>query len=56
MCIRKGIKLLEEREGQGDIVQRQHEYVLAIRLALKKGEVLVPAPIELPDESKSETA
>jgi hypothetical protein len=45
MHIRKGVKLLEERAGPGALVQRQHEYILAIRLSLKRGEVLMPTPV-----------
>jgi predicted DNA-binding transcriptional regulator AlpA len=50
MLIRKGVKLLEEREGHGDVVQRQQEYILSIRLTLNKGEVLASPPLSsIPD-------
>ena len=44
MLIRKGIKLPEETEGSGDPVQRQHYYMLSIRLTLNKGEIVPSAP------------
>ncbi|MBN1358958.1 MAG: FKBP-type peptidyl-prolyl cis-trans isomerase [Sedimentisphaerales bacterium] len=40
MLIRKGVKLLEEREGDGDAVERQREYVLSMRFTLSRGEVV----------------
>jgi hypothetical protein len=43
MPIRKGIKLLEETEGDGDVVQRQRYYLLSIRFTLNKGDI-VPTP------------
>jgi len=43
MRIRKGVKLLEEQEGQGDLVERQREYILSTRITLSQGEVL-PRP------------
>jgi predicted DNA-binding transcriptional regulator AlpA len=46
MLIRKGVKLLEEKEGAGDLVQRQREYFLSIRLALNNGAVLDARPWE----------
>jgi predicted DNA-binding transcriptional regulator AlpA len=45
MHIRKGVKLLEETEGDGDVVQRQREYILSIRFTLNKGEVLACPPL-----------
>jgi predicted DNA-binding transcriptional regulator AlpA len=45
VLVRKGVKLLEEREGQGDVVQRQHEYILSIRLSLNKGQIIAPPPL-----------
>lgn len=45
MLIRKGVKLLEETEGDGDVVQRQREYILSIRFTLNKGEVLASPPL-----------
>jgi len=46
VLIRKGVKLLEERQGAGDLVQRQREYILSIRLTLNNGEVLDARPWE----------
>lgn len=46
MLIRKGVKLLEEKEGVGDLVQRQREYILSIRFTLNNGEVLNARPWE----------
>ncbi len=40
MLIKKGVKLLEETEGDGELVRRQHHYVLSIRFTLNRGEVL----------------
>ncbi len=40
MLTRKGIKLLEEREGDGDVVQRQREYILLMRFTLSRGEIV----------------
>jgi hypothetical protein len=40
MLLKKGVKLLEEIEGNGEIVFRQHCYVLAIRITLNKGEII----------------
>jgi excisionase family DNA binding protein len=45
VLIRKGVKLLEEREGDGDVIQRQREYILSIRFALNQGEVLASPPL-----------
>jgi len=45
MRIRKGVKLLEEAVGNGKVVQRQHEYILSIRLTLNKGDVLDSPPL-----------
>lgn len=44
MFIRKGVKLLEEKQGDGDLVQRQHTYVLSIRFTLNQGEILAAPP------------
>jgi len=38
--IRKGVHLLEEQEGNGAEVRRQHYYVLAIRISLNRGEII----------------
>jgi flagellar basal body rod protein FlgF len=38
--IKKGVKLVEEKEGDGPIVLRQHNYVLEMRVALSKGEIV----------------
>ena len=40
MFIKKGVKLLEDQEGEGSAVLRQHNYVLAIRVTLSGGEVV----------------
>ena len=40
MKLKKGITLLSEKEGSGELVQRQQHYVLAIRLQLNHGEVI----------------
>jgi len=45
MLIRKGVKLLEEQEGHGDVVQRQHEYILSIRLTLNRWEAIDPSSL-----------
>jgi len=42
MFLKKGIKLLEERVGEGPPVERQRCYLVAMRLSLSKGEVLPP--------------
>ena len=46
MLIRKGVKLLEENEGEGDLVERQRHYILSIRYTLNNGEVLDARPWE----------
>ena len=38
--LKKGVKLLEELEGDGPPVERQENYVLAIRLTLNKGDTV----------------
>lgn len=38
--IKKGVKLIEEKEGGGPTVLRQHNYVLAMKVALSKGEIV----------------
>lgn len=43
--LKKGVKLLEELPGDGEFVQRQHEYILSIRLTLNKGQVLASPPL-----------
>ena len=40
MLIRKGVKLLAESEGTGDVVRRQQSYVLSIRFTLNRGDVI----------------
>lgn len=40
MKLKKGIKLLEEKEGSGSFVQRQSYYLLSIRISLNKGEII----------------
>ncbi|MHC4072835.1 MAG: FKBP-type peptidyl-prolyl cis-trans isomerase [Planctomycetota bacterium] len=56
MLIKKGVKLLEETEGNGESVQRQRYYVLSIRFTLNRGEVLsslkVPASFYLDNNRK----
>ncbi len=47
MYIKKGVKLLEEIEGNGEVVQRQKYYVLAIRFTLNKGDVLSSLDVPL---------
>jgi predicted DNA-binding transcriptional regulator AlpA len=46
MLITKGVELLEETPGDGAPVERNGEYVLAIRLTLNNGEVLTARPWE----------
>jgi len=45
MLIRKGIKLLEETQGAGDVIKRQHYYLLSIRFTLNKGETIPSPPL-----------
>ena len=45
MWIRKGVKLLDEYEGNGPPVQRQQNYLMAIRITLNHGEI-----VEFPDK------
>lgn len=40
MKLKKGIKLIEETEGTGNYVQRQRNYIVAIRLTLNRGDVV----------------
>lgn len=40
MNLRKGIKLLEDRVGDGLLLQRQHSYVIALRFSLNQGQIL----------------
>ncbi|MDJ0687410.1 MAG: FKBP-type peptidyl-prolyl cis-trans isomerase [Xenococcaceae cyanobacterium MO_188.B32] len=40
MNLKKGIKLIEEREGTGNYVQSQLYYIVAIRLTLNQGDVV----------------
>lgn len=40
MKLKKGVKLLEEVPGSGDIVKRQGNYLVAIRISLNRGEVV----------------
>jgi len=42
--IREGVKLLEETEGDGEVVHRQREYILSIRFTLNQGEVIALPP------------
>jgi hypothetical protein len=42
MFLREDVRLLDEQQGDGDVVKRRHEYVLSIRLSLSRGEVLAP--------------
>lgn len=51
MFLREGVKLLEEQHGNGDVVKRQHEYILSIRLSLSRGEVLVSPPLQFHSSS-----
>lgn len=41
MWLKKGIKLLEETVGDGPEVLRLRYYILAIRIAMNKGEVVI---------------
>jgi predicted DNA-binding transcriptional regulator AlpA len=45
MFIRRGVKLLEEREGDGDVVERQREYVLSMRFTLSRGDIIDMSPV-----------
>ncbi len=47
MFIKKGVKLLEEKEGNGEDVQRRHYYVLSIRFTLNRGEVISSLDVPL---------
>ena len=40
MKLKKGIKLIDEIEGTGNEIQRQKNYILAIRLTLNQGDVV----------------
>ena len=40
MWIRKGVKLLEDKPGDGPPVERQQYYLMAIRITLNQGEVV----------------
>ena len=40
MWLRKGIKLLYETFGAGDPVERRRHYLLAIRIALSRGDIV----------------
>ena len=40
MWIKKGVKLIEEKVGDGAEIQRQAVYVLAIRITLSRGDVV----------------
>ncbi|MCG8689740.1 MAG: FKBP-type peptidyl-prolyl cis-trans isomerase [Minwuiales bacterium] len=40
MWIRKGVKLIEEEAGDGPPVERQQNYLVAIRITLSRGEVV----------------
>jgi predicted DNA-binding transcriptional regulator AlpA len=55
MLIRKGVKLLEETQGAGNLVQCQREYILSIRYTLNNGEVLARPPLSWrPDPSQKQ--
>jgi FKBP-type peptidyl-prolyl cis-trans isomerase 2 len=43
MQLKKGIKLIEEKPGEGNPVERHKHYLLSIRISLNKGEI-VTAP------------
>ena len=40
MLLKKGVKLLEETEGDGEEVERQKVYLLGIRIRLNQGELI----------------
>lgn len=40
MQIKKGVKLIEEEVGKGNPVERQKNYLVAIRITLNRGEVV----------------
>jgi hypothetical protein len=40
MLIHKGVKLIDEEVGNGDVVERLKNYVLAIRITLNRGEII----------------
>lgn len=40
MNIRKGVKLIEEIVGNGDIVKRQQRYLMSMRITLNRGDVV----------------
>lgn len=40
MKLKKGVKLIAETEGTGNYVQRQRNYIVAIRLTLNRGDVI----------------
>jgi hypothetical protein len=40
MWIRKGIKVIEDEAGEGPPVERQHWYLLSIRITLSRGEIV----------------
>jgi len=48
MKLKPGVKLLEDIEGNGTLVERQQYYVLKIRISLNKGEI-----IKTPDQCLS---
>ena len=41
MLLRKGVKLLEEIKGGGKAVRRRRSYLLAIRIRLNRGELVI---------------
>lgn len=51
MFLREGVKLLEEQQGNGDVVKRQCEYVLSIRLSLTRGDVVASPPLQFHPDS-----
>jgi FKBP-type peptidyl-prolyl cis-trans isomerase 2 len=40
MLIHKGVKLISEEIGNGDVVERLKNYILAIRVTLNRGEII----------------
>ena len=40
MFLKKGVKLIEETPGKGELVQRQHNYVISTRISLNRGDIV----------------
>ncbi len=40
MWIKKGVRLIDETEGDGKLVRRHQIYIMAFRVALNKGEII----------------